>query len=310
MRLRYAKRFAAALLAASSMGWVALASSVADGRAMARETATAQRDPPPRSGGEPPRGSMSRPLRFGQYPPGPAFRPGDGNHAAVLAPLAQARSSLATATPRMLRLVGQWGGGVQALAIDGDRLWVGIGPRLIGLSLAGAGAPRLEVISDILPAQALAIAVSGDAVWAACGEAGLFALQRVGSGDLRIRGRMPLPAWDVVASGQAVIVAGYGITILTDPVSLRLGALLRVDDARRWSLAEADGVLYALGRDLLILDVRDLTNPQRLGRIELSVDGSPTDLAIRGDRLYVGYEGTEWIHDPYVPIEWAPTGGF
>ncbi len=211
--------------------------------------------------------------------------------------------------PLMLHLVGQWGGAARALAADEHRLWVAIGLRLVVVSIADPDQPQLEMMSEVLPAPPVALALDGDAAYAACGDAGLVTLGPNPSGQLVIRNRIAARAVDVVVAGRAVVVAGDGLWVATGRWLPQPEVITQVDVAPRWSLAAAGSVVYALGNDLVFVDVSEPASPKKLGALPINLAVSASDVSVLANRLYVGAETQAcWDHYDYgrvcVPVGW------
>src|SRR3990172_7657678 len=60
-----------------------------------------------------------------------------------------------------LELLGQVGGLVLAVAVDGDRAFVGIGPRLVVVDVTTPAAPVVVGQGNVLPDMVRGVAVSG-----------------------------------------------------------------------------------------------------------------------------------------------------
>ena len=73
-------------------------------------------------------------------------------------------------------LVGQWGGPCYAVAVSGNRAYMGMGPRLVIMDASNASSPTVLSMSEVLPGIVRGVAVSGNYAYVADGSAGLQAI--------------------------------------------------------------------------------------------------------------------------------------
>lgn len=70
----------------------------------------------------------------------------------------------ADGTPLTFDIVAQYGGAVQAVAVDGDVAYLGVGPRLLALDIGSPSSPQLLGESDVLAGDHLFAQVGDDAL--------------------------------------------------------------------------------------------------------------------------------------------------
>jgi len=70
-------------------------------------------------------------------------------------------------------LVGQWGGQSYAVAVSGNRAYLGMGYRLVVLDVSNPSSPTVLGMSEVLPGIVKGVAVSGNYAYVADGGAGL-----------------------------------------------------------------------------------------------------------------------------------------
>lgn len=173
--------------------------------------------------------------------------------------------------------VGQLGGVASALAVEGDRAWVGVGRRVVLLDASRFEAPREIGMSDDLGELVRDVVVQGDRAIVALGTAGLAVLERDGAGRILLRGRAA-SEWQangLTVDGDLLYLAdgARGLRILdaADPASPR--AIGRADtpgDALAVALEDgADSRRIAWvadwGTGLRAIDVTDPARPSEIG---------------------------------------------
>ena len=72
-----------------------------------------------------------------------------------------------------VELVGQIGGPVYAVALQGNYAYVGVGPRLVILNVSDVAHPVVVGQTDILPGVVEGVAVAGNTAYVADGSSGL-----------------------------------------------------------------------------------------------------------------------------------------
>jgi hypothetical protein len=200
-----------------------------------------------------------------------------------------------------LELAGQLGGVPQTLAVAEPYAYVGIGPRLAVLAVAG-GLPRLVGWSAPLPGLVRSVAVAGGYAYVCAGPAGELAVvdladpaqpRRVGGvatpgdcADVALQ-----DGYAYVADGAA---GGLRVVDVSDAARPRLVAALDTPGAARdvavgggrVLVADAGAALPALGSaGLVVLDATDPARPRPLATL-LSL-GAVSAVEVLGDRAYV-----------------------
>lgn len=204
------------------------------------------------------------------------------------------------AGPVDLRVVGQLGGGAEAVLVDGTEVLVGTGAQVVLLDLADPRAPREAAISPALPGAVLGLARIGSLVVAATAEGGLAILDP--ADGLAVRGSVDLPG---VAEGVAVVgtmafvadgPGGLRIVDLSDPAApVEVAALL---DLHRIVAVAANGdraYLAAADEGLFVVDVAKPVAPRVIA--SLFTGGYAFDVASQGTQVLLadGWAGLRVI---------------
>jgi hypothetical protein len=169
----------------------------------------------------------------------------------------------AVGAPALTGVLGQIGGAVLGVAADGDRAYVGVGPRLVTLTLADPATPRALGQSDVLPGVVRDVALAG--------------------------------------AGRAVVVVGRPAALYLFDVSapvrpVELGKLALASPARhvavQGTLALVTGGSDAASSDdffgtseLRVLDIADAAAPREIGALELP--GWAARIEVHGRYAYV-----------------------
>jgi hypothetical protein len=165
-------------------------------------------------------------------------------------------------------LAAQLGGTVNAVALEGNIVYAGIGPRLVTVDISDPAAPRFLGQSDILPAVVDAVAVGDE-----------------GAANVAY----------VAAGGDLYL---YGVSEPATPVRIStLGALVDPAELFRVNLIPAGDVVYAVNqlsqgmRSLISLVALDVSNPAQ--PVVIGMRDLPPSAAVTliGDVLYIANEG-------------------
>lgn len=215
-------------------------------------------------------------------------------------------------------LVGQIGGPVQAVAVSGDRVYAGVGLRMVILTAAtleetGATRPFPQFIEDIT--------VEGGRAYVAAGGAGLRIV------DVSDPTRpFEVGVWDSPGYAEGVAVSGNVVYLADGPLGLRildvsnpalpveLASAYVMQNVRKVALTGGYAYLAAGGSGLLVVKVTDPRRPVETA--VLDTPGHAYHVAIEADKAYIadGWEGVEVasITDPShpVPVGSAPTNGW
>jgi parallel beta-helix repeat protein len=215
-----------------------------------------------------------------------------------------------------LQMVGQIGGPIQAVAIQGNYAYVGVGLRLVVLDVSepitpkeiGNTTPFLEFVNDV--------AVSDTLIFAAVGSAGLRIVDISDPNHPAEAG-----AYDTPGYAEGVVLVGQYAYIADGPYGLRI---LDVSDPKHPTETAyayplnyvfdvtVDGdfaYLAAAGAGLLVVDVSDPKQPIELGSID--TPGYAYGVEIEADTLYVadGWEGLRVI-DASEPTHLVEMGSY
>lgn len=148
-----------------------------------------------------------------------------------------------------IELVSQFGGPNKAVAVNGNVVYLGIGPRLAVLDISDPSSPTLLGRSEVFPAVVEDVAVSGDYVYVAAGRGGLL-------------------VFDVSSPASPVQVSTYLMSYGAGSLAV-VGHHVFVTD---WST-------------LQVIDVSAPASPMKVGQFETS--GTIQDVAVSGTYAYV-----------------------
>jgi hypothetical protein len=205
-------------------------------------------------------------------------------------------------TNPQLRTIGQWGGSVNALAVSGNRAYLGQGPRVQVLDLSQAGSPQWLGESPILPGVVEDLAVQDGYAYVAAGAGGIRVLDL---GDARAPGEVGMlstssPSYAIVVYGAHAYVATLrgllvvDVSVPAQPREVSVARAYGLANARALALA-GDRLYVALESNLAVLDLSSPAAPLRLGSTDhlpgeissLVVDGSHVLLAAGSAGLLV-----------------------
>lgn len=211
-----------------------------------------------------------------------------------------------------VELVGQIGGESNALALQGDYVYIGLGPRLIVVEVSNPAQPSVVGRTTVLPYIVEGVAVSGSYAYVADGPAGVRIIDvsdpstptEVGSCDTPGRAR------DVVVAGSHAYVADYdgGLRVLdvSDPAAPgEIGFC--ATSGKALDVAVSGGYAYVADWDggLRVIDVSSPAAPTQVGFYD--TPGRPHGVAVSGGYAYVadGDGGLRIVNvsDPSAPSE-------
>ncbi|MBI2918849.1 MAG: hypothetical protein HYY01_12775 [Chloroflexi bacterium] len=215
-----------------------------------------------------------------------------------------------TPEPELLKVVGQIGGPTQAVAVQGDYAYVGVGLRLIVLDLTSPANPREVGATEPFGWYVEDVAVVGNTAFVAAGGAGLHIV------DVSQPSRPAvLGSYDTPGYAESVTVAGKYAHVADGPDGLRVVDI--GDLAHPTEAGQAFGAYYAFdvvvdgphayiaaaGAGLLVADVSDPTKPREIG--SLDTPGYAYGVAVSGGAAYIadGWEGLRLVDvsDPSRP---------
>jgi hypothetical protein len=216
-------------------------------------------------------------------------------------------------------LAGQLGGNVTDVAWFGRYALLGVGTRVAVIDVMAPDSPRWVASGPQLPDLVMGIAVSGDRVYVAAGESGLFVLNGSDPLNLQVAGALDVlaAAHDVQVSGEFAYLAaddGLHVVDVRDPMRpAEVGALVgaRIPMAVR-RLAVGDGMVVMTqwgsptGNRSIIIDVRDPRQPLRVDEWE----DEATDVVLAGDRAIVAFRDGLLVIDLANPAQefWIDVG--
>ncbi len=208
-------------------------------------------------------------------------------------------------------LTSQVGGTTQAVFIDGQTLYLGVGMHIEIFDISNIEKPILLGSSPILPNFVESLFSDGsDYLYAACGAAGLQILDVSKPASPKLVGSYDTSGYteDVYLKGNKAILADgpSGIQVLdvstpTTPTWVSEAYPL----AYAYDVEMSGNTLYAAsgGSGLLVVDLSNIAQPQEKGII--SMDGFLYALTISGKRIYSanawGGLGVTDISDPLAP---------
>ena len=193
-----------------------------------------------------------------------------------------------------LRIAGQFGGDVRAVAVQGHYAYVGRGPRLLVWDVSDPAQPTLVGRSAVFPEIVEHVVVAGDLAYVADGEGGLVILNvstpsspsQVGAYDT------PGQAYDLEVQGSYAYVAdgsqGLRILNVTNPAAPSEAGYYTTPSAA-YGLAVSGAHAYVASEyhDLIVVDVGTPGFPVEVGRYDDPMLGYATGVDAAGDYLYV-----------------------
>ena len=191
-----------------------------------------------------------------------------------------------------ITLVGQWGGTCKAVAVSGNRAYMGIGPRLAVMDVSNPANSTILGMSELLPDFVQGVAVCGNYAYVADGSAGLQVIgisnpaspTRVGGYDTSGS------ACGVAVSGSYAYVAdgdsGLQVIDISNPASpTRVGGYDTSGSA--CGVAVSGSYAYVADGDsgLQVIDITNPASPTRVGGYDTS--GCAYGVAVSGSYAYV-----------------------
>jgi hypothetical protein len=221
----------------------------------------------------------------------------------LLLVLLQRLSVAEPAQPTGWQVVGQIGGPTQAVAVQGDYAYVGVGLRLIVLDVTNPITPTEVGSTPPFPYFVEDIALSGTRAYVAAGGAGLRIVDISNPGNPTEVG-----AWDSPGYAEGVAVEGniayladgpYGLRVVdvTDPAHpTPVGVAYDMNYALNVAVSGSYAYLAAAGAGLLVTDISDPVQPLEIGTLD--TPGYAYGIAISGNLAYVadGWEGLRIVN--------------
>lgn len=236
---------------------------------------------------------------------------GAGALLVLLVPVAAPLPGGAPLVPPTWRAAGQVGGSTQAVAVQGNYAYVGVGLRLVVLDISDPA--RLREAASTLPFEYFVqdVTVSGNYAYVAAGGAGLRIidisnpLSPVEAGYWKSRGF----AESVAVEGNFAYVANgpYGMRVLDVADRARpveAGAAYVLNYAFHVAVADRRAYIAAAGAGLLIADISNPRRPMEVGSLDTT--GYARGVAAAG---HIAYVADEWeglkvvdVSDPAHPF--------
>ena len=211
-----------------------------------------------------------------------------------------------------VELVGQIGGSVYAVALQGDYAYIGVGPRLVILDVSNPAQPPVIGQTGVLPGMVGDVAVAGAYAYVADGEGGLRIVDVSDPAHPAEAGSYDTPgvAYDVAVSGAYAYVAdregGLRIVDVSDPAHPAETGSCDTPGSFAWGVAVSGAYAYVAdrGSGLRIVDVSDPAHPAEVGFYD--TPGQAHGVAVSGAYAYVA----DWgglrivdVSDPAHPSE-------
>lgn len=211
--------------------------------------------------------------------------------------------------------IGQIGGRVGGVAVQGDRAFLAIGPRVVTVDIADRAHPRQVGASPVLASTVKVIRVEGRYVWVGLDSGELVGLDSAGADGAQVLSVLPvgLQWWNstgplAVRGGFAYIgqTAGLVIADVSDPRAPRLVGGPVAGSARPYDIAVSGHHAYVSYYDsddtpggIDVFDVANPRSPRLVASIELSVN--VFHVQAEGDVLAVIANHDLWLIDVANP---------
>ncbi len=194
-----------------------------------------------------------------------------------------------------LELVSQVGGAIRDVAVQGDYVYLGVGPRLLVLDVSDPAAPTMVGQTAILGGNVGAIDVAGDYVYLLAD--GLHVISVTDPTNPTPVGHFEsMGGYDVHVAGDYVYLAGFGrlhVLSITDPAHpTEVG---QCDGGSMYAVQVTGDYAYVAGTSsltdtkhmggLVIISLADPAHPVEVGFRQTA--GLPNDLQIVGNQVYV-----------------------
>lgn len=212
-------------------------------------------------------------------------------------------TAMPTSYPMRLEQVGQFSGGAEALALNGNTLYMKTGSRVATVDVSNPNTPTIIGQSEPLPS--LITAFSSTDHYALVGDVKgeLWVLDMSMPGNPQIAGSIDMGDYvaGITVSGRYVYVAcwkqGLKIVDITDPTHPKITSTLDTGGSAQ-SIALAGHLVLVGTVDINIVDVSDPTHPTVVSIIRK--EGAGHGLAVSGQTLYAGSDVYD-ISDPSTP---------
>jgi hypothetical protein len=218
----------------------------------------------------------------------------------------------AQTTQSSWQAVGQIGGPTQAVAVQGNYAYVGVGLRLVVLDVSNPAAPREVGAATPFPHFVEDVAIGGTLAYVAAGGGGLRVVDISDPTHPKEVGYWTSPGYaeGVAVAGSVVYLADgpYGLRVIdvSNPAQPKeVGSAFPVNYAFKVAVNGHYVYVAAAGAGLLIADVTDPNHPVEVG--SLDTPGYAYGVAVGGNTVYVadGWQGVRVINvsDASHPVE-------
>ena len=227
---------------------------------------------------------------------------------ATPAPMPQPQRSWGPIPAANVELVGQIGGTVNAVALQGQYAYIGEGPRLTILDVSDPASPALAGTTELLPDIVTGVAVAGQVAYIVERSCGIRVI------DLSVPGH-PAAVGSCIAAAEAISIAGryayaaggtFTVLDLADPLHpTKIGQYDSSGFAS--SVAAVDSFAYVADADggLRVVDVSTPSEPKEVGFLQMG--NHAEGVAVSGHFAYLAdsYTGVHVIDvsDPAAPTE-------
>jgi hypothetical protein len=224
--------------------------------------------------------------------------------------LLQSLSAAQPAQPTGWQVVGQIGGPTQAVAVQGNYAYVGVGLRLIVLDVTNPVTPTEVGSTTPFPYFVEDIAVSGTYAYVAVGGAGLRVVDVSDPAN-----PIEVGAWDSPGYAEGVDVSGHTVYLADGPYGLRvvdasdpasptpLGSAYDMNYAFDVAVSGDYAYIAAAGAGLLVADVSDPAHPLEVSSLDTA--GYAQGVTVAGEIAYIAdeWEGLQIVDvsDPADP---------
>jgi len=230
---------------------------------------------------------------------------------ASLFPLAAWMLSPAEQSESSWQVVGQIGGATQAVAVQGNHAYVGVGVRLEVLNVSNPHTPTAVGATAPFPHFVQDIVIRGTTAYVAAGGAGLRVV------DISDPTHpVEVGAWDSLGYAEGVAVSGSTVYLADGPYGLwtvdvsdpahprKVGSAYDMNYAFEVVVSGHYAYIAAAGAGLLVADVSDPAHPLEVGTLD--TPGYAYGITVSGTLAYVadGWEGVRLV-DVSNPI--SPT---
>ena len=218
-------------------------------------------------------------------------------------------------------LISQFGGSTQAVAVEGNTVYVGKGLRINVLDVSDPVNPLLMGMSDTFSDMILDIAIEGNTAFVAAGKAGLQIVDVTHPAEPKLIGQ-----WTSIGYAEGVAVIGNAVFLANGPAGI---TLIDVSDTANpkavntlfpdhyvFDVITLGNYAYAAAADsgLLVMSINGNNQVEELGKLDTF--GMAYELVGKDNLLYIAdaWEGVEVIDvsDPNSPSQLAnlPTTGW